>query len=89
MSGKDHEQVSIYPFSNEKREELLTKARECVFNWTTLDGWAVGVMEVGARGVKATLHASEPDSRFFRFHMPRAEYASFHFHVPEFIFQDS
>ncbi|MBT7877165.1 MAG: hypothetical protein HN738_03680, partial [Gammaproteobacteria bacterium] len=44
MSGKDHEQVSIYPFSDEKREELLTKARECVFNWTTRDGWAVGVI---------------------------------------------
>ena len=44
MSSKDHEQVSIYPFSDEKREELLTKARECVFNWTTRDGWAVGVI---------------------------------------------
>jgi hypothetical protein len=44
MSNKDHEQVSIYPFSDEKREELLTKARECVFNWTTRDGWAVGVI---------------------------------------------
>ena len=44
MSGTDHEQVSIYPFSDEKREELLTKARECVFNWTTRDGWAVGVI---------------------------------------------
>lgn len=44
MSGNDHEQVSIYPFSDEKREELLTKARECVFNWTTRDGWAVGVV---------------------------------------------
>ena len=44
MSNNDHEQVSIYPFSDEKREELLTKARECVFNWTTKDGWAVGVV---------------------------------------------
>jgi len=44
MSTKDHEQVSIYPFSPEKREELLRKARECVFNWTTKDGWAVGVV---------------------------------------------
>ena len=44
MSGNDHEQVSIYPFSEEKREELLTKAREAVFNWTTRDGWAVGVV---------------------------------------------
>ena len=44
MSSTDHEKVSIYPFSDEKREELLTKARECVFNWTTKDGWAVGVV---------------------------------------------
>jgi hypothetical protein len=44
MSDEDHEQVSIYPFSDEKREELLSKARECVFNWTTKDGWAVGVV---------------------------------------------
>lgn len=44
MSSQDHEQVSIYPFSDEKREELLSKARECVFNWTTKDGWAVGVV---------------------------------------------
>lgn len=44
MSTKDHEQVSIYPFAPEKREELLRKASECVFNWTTKDGWAVGVV---------------------------------------------
>ena len=44
MSNQDHEQVSIYPFSDETREELLSKARECVFNWTTKDGWAVGVV---------------------------------------------
>ena len=44
MSTKDHEQVSIYPFAPERREELLRKARECVFNWTTKDGWAVGVV---------------------------------------------
>ncbi len=44
MSSNDHEQVSIYPFSDEDREDLLSKARECVFNWTTKDGWAVGVV---------------------------------------------
>jgi hypothetical protein len=44
MSSQDHEQVSIYPFSDDAREELLSKARECVFNWTTKDGWAVGVV---------------------------------------------
>ena len=44
MSNEDHEKVSIYPFSDEAREELLNKATECVFNWTTKDGWAVGVV---------------------------------------------
>ncbi|MXX30356.1 MAG: hypothetical protein F4X31_00025 [Gammaproteobacteria bacterium] len=44
MSSQDHEQVSIYPFSEAQREELLSKAGECVFNWTTKDGWAVGVV---------------------------------------------
>ena len=44
MSTKDHEKVSIYPFSAAKREELLSKARECVLNWSTKDGWPVGVI---------------------------------------------
>jgi hypothetical protein len=44
MSTDDHEQVSIYPFNDESREELMSKARECVLNWTTRDGWAVGVV---------------------------------------------
>ena len=52
MSKEDHVKVSIYPFThlpiypfaNDTREELLSKATECVFNWTTRDGWAVGVV---------------------------------------------
>ena len=44
MSSENHEQVSIYPFSDEKREELLTNVGECVFNWSTKDGWPVGVI---------------------------------------------
>ena len=44
MSTQDHEKVSIYPFSDADREDLLNKATECVFNWTTKDGWAVGVV---------------------------------------------
>ncbi|MDE0063123.1 MAG: hypothetical protein OXP09_14655 [Gammaproteobacteria bacterium] len=44
MSSTEHEVVSIYPFTNNQREELLTKARECVFNWSTRDGWPVGVV---------------------------------------------
>ena len=41
---KDHEIVSWYPLDDDVREELLTTAREAVLNWTTKDGWAVGVM---------------------------------------------
>lgn len=44
MSSTEHEVVSIYPFTSDQREELLTKARECVFNWSTKDGWPVGVV---------------------------------------------
>ncbi|MEM8767742.1 MAG: pyridoxamine 5'-phosphate oxidase family protein [Pseudomonadota bacterium] len=44
MSSEEHEVVSIYPFTDAEREELLTKARECTFNWATKDGWPVGVI---------------------------------------------
>ena len=44
MSSEEHEVVSIYPFTEETREELLSKASECVFNWSTKDGWPVGVV---------------------------------------------
>lgn len=44
MSSEEHEVVSIYPFTDDQREELLSKARECVFNWSTKDGWPVGVV---------------------------------------------
>lgn len=40
----DHEVVSIYQFSEDEIDRLMTLARECVLNWTTKDGWAVGVM---------------------------------------------
>ncbi len=44
MSSEEHEVVSIYPFTDDEREELLSKAGECVFNWSTKDGWPVGVV---------------------------------------------
>jgi hypothetical protein len=30
MSSEEHEQVSIYPFSEKAREDLLSKARELI-----------------------------------------------------------
>jgi len=39
----DHEIVSIYPFSDEEVDQLLTHANECVLMWVTKDGWPVGV----------------------------------------------
>jgi len=39
----DHEIVSVYPFSDEEVDELLTHSNECVLMWATKDGWPVGV----------------------------------------------
>jgi general stress protein 26 len=45
MSGvEDHETVSIYPLTDQQQEQLLTNASECVLNWSTKDGWPVGVV---------------------------------------------
>ncbi|MCC5887330.1 MAG: pyridoxamine 5'-phosphate oxidase family protein [Gammaproteobacteria bacterium] len=40
---KDHEIVSIYPFSDEELDQLMTHSSECVLMWATKDGWPVGV----------------------------------------------
>lgn len=40
----DHEAVSVYPFSQEQIEHLLTNAGECVLNWATQDCWPIGVV---------------------------------------------
>ncbi len=42
--AQDHEVVSIYPYSDEQIDKLMTLAPECVLNWSTKDGWPVGVM---------------------------------------------
>ena len=45
MAGvQDHETVSIYPLDEKQRNQLLTNAGECVLNWSTKDGWPVGVV---------------------------------------------
>lgn len=44
MGVDNHEVVSIYPFSAEDKERLLTNAGECVLNWCTKDEWPVGVI---------------------------------------------
>jgi hypothetical protein len=40
----DYEKVSIYPVDPEVREKLLSTQIECVFNWSTRDGWPMGVI---------------------------------------------
>jgi general stress protein 26 len=40
----NYEQVSIYGLDDDRREELLRSAGECTFNWSTKDGWPVGVI---------------------------------------------
>ena len=40
----DYEQVSVYGLDAGPREELLRTHAECTFNWSTKDGWPVGVI---------------------------------------------
>jgi len=40
----DHEIVSIYPFTDAEVDAMMTNSMECVLNWSTRDGWPVGVM---------------------------------------------
>ena len=40
---RDHEVVSIYPYSDEQIDQLMNAAGECVLMWGTQDGWPVGV----------------------------------------------
>ena len=39
-------QASGFPFDEGQIDQLLGTAFECALNWTTKDGWAVGVMHV-------------------------------------------
>ncbi|MEM8767091.1 MAG: hypothetical protein AAGE43_06590 [Pseudomonadota bacterium] len=39
----DHEVVSIYPFTEEEVDQMMTLAHEAVLMWGTKDGWPVGV----------------------------------------------
>jgi len=40
----DYQQVSFYGLDAGPREELLRTHAECTFNWSTKDGWPVGVI---------------------------------------------
>ena len=40
---RDHEIVSIYPFSHDEVDQLMAHSGECVLMWATQDGWPVGV----------------------------------------------
>jgi hypothetical protein len=40
---EDHEIVSIYPFTDDEVDQLMTHAGEAVLMWSTRDGWPVGV----------------------------------------------
>jgi hypothetical protein len=44
MAGiQHHENVSIYPYTDEQIDQLMTDATECVLMWATQDAWPVGV----------------------------------------------
>jgi len=36
----------MYPLSDQQINQLMTQAWECALNWSTSDGWPVGVMHV-------------------------------------------
>ena len=40
----NYEMVSVYHLDEDKKEELLSTGRECTFNWSTKDGWPMGVI---------------------------------------------
>jgi general stress protein 26 len=48
----DHEIVSIYPFTDEERDQLLNNSVEAVVMWATKDSWPIGVIHafVWAKG---------------------------------------
>ena len=39
-------QASGYPLSKDQIDQLMSQGWECALNWTTQDGWPVGVMHV-------------------------------------------
>ncbi len=43
-TSHDHELVSIYGYSEEQIDRLMTESPECVLMWSTKDGWPVGVV---------------------------------------------
>ncbi|MCC5873612.1 MAG: hypothetical protein JJU22_14520 [Gammaproteobacteria bacterium] len=43
LKTNDHEMVSIYPFTDEEVDQMMTHSGECVLMWATKDGWPVGV----------------------------------------------
>ncbi len=44
MTISDYEDLTDYYLDDERLEQLLHAARECVLNWATSDGWPVGVI---------------------------------------------
>ncbi len=40
----DYEAVSVYNLEDDDREKLLRGHAECTFNWSTKDGWPMGVI---------------------------------------------
>lgn len=43
VKTNDHEMVSVYPFTDDEVDQMMTHSGECVLMWATKDGWPVGV----------------------------------------------
>jgi len=48
VTAHDHEIVSVYGFSEQQIDDLMTKTSECTLMWATKDGWPVGVIHAYA-----------------------------------------
>ena len=42
--AENHEVVSIYTLDDDARDAMLLEQKECVLNWSTQDGWPMGVI---------------------------------------------
>lgn len=55
MAISDYEDLTSYYLDDDRLDELVNTARECVLNWTTSDGWPVGVIHSFVPGAEGRI----------------------------------